>query len=46
MAHMDLKRTTGSQAWIDRCYLPLVVGIAVAITAPGNGRTRISLMEG
>lgn len=47
MAQM-FSRSTGAQVWIDRCYLPLVVGIAVAILPPltDEGDTRIALTGG
>ena len=43
-----LSRSAGCQSWIDRCYLPLVVGIAVAIIPPvtDNDDTRIALSGG
>ena len=41
-------QTKGGQAWIDRCHLPLLVGIAVAVTGPlaSDGQTRIALSGG
>ena|SRR5689334_23302922 len=41
-------RQTGYQAWIDRCHLPVLVGIAVAVSAPANSdkQTRIALCGG
>jgi hypothetical protein len=44
----ELLRAVGYQAWIDRCYLPLVVGIAVAILPPlaETEGTRIALSGG
>jgi hypothetical protein len=36
------------QAWIDRCHLPLLVGMAVAVSGPvaSDGQTRIALCGG
>lgn len=44
----DHKNAGGWQVWTDRCYLPLVVGVAVAICAPvlDEENTRIALAGG
>jgi hypothetical protein len=41
-------RRGSHQAWIDRCYLPLLVGIVVAVLLPvtSDEMTRIALMGG
>jgi hypothetical protein len=43
-----MKHAAGAQAWIDRCYLPLLVGIAVAVRRPriDNEDTHIVLAGG
>ncbi len=47
MAHV-LPLRVDHRAWIDRCYLPLVVGIAVAVSLPmaDGDDTRIALAGG
>jgi len=46
--HATESRQVCRETWIDRCYLPLLVGVVVAVSVPAGagGETLIALTDG